>query len=101
MRKTALLALAVAVCLAIYADTTEQARLFARQIPKDQRVLQALNRLTFGPRPGDAEAVDAMGLKKWIDQQLHPEEIAENPILLDKLKIMDTLTMTSGQLVRD
>ena len=30
------------------------ARLFSRQIPKDQKITQALNRLTFGPRPGDA-----------------------------------------------
>ena len=31
-----------------------------------------------------------MGLKKWIDQQLHPDRIPENPVLLEKLKTFDT-----------
>jgi hypothetical protein len=42
-----------------------------------------------------------MGLKAWIDRQLHPDRIAENPVLLEKLKTLDTLTMTSDQLVRN
>jgi uncharacterized protein (DUF1800 family) len=41
----------------------------------DDRILQALNRLTFGTRPGDLEAVRTMGLEKWFAQQLHPEAI--------------------------
>ena len=57
-----------------------------KQIADDQKILQALNRLTFGPRPGDAQEVKSMGLKKWIDQQLHPESIAENPVLEEKLR---------------
>src|SRR6266487_4270509 len=69
---------------------------FQKQISEDQKILQALNRLTFGPRPGDAQAVKELGLKKWIDQQLHPESITENPALLEKLKIMDTLTMSAS-----
>jgi uncharacterized protein (DUF1800 family) len=101
MRNTALIALAAAVCLGIYADTNDPARRFTREIPKRQRVQQALNRLTFGPRPGDAEAVGAMGLKKWLDVQLHPERIAENPVLEAKLKTMDSLRMSGEQLVRN
>ena len=46
-----------------------------RELPADQQIIQALNRLTFGPRPGDALKVRAMGLDKWIDLQLHPEKI--------------------------
>ena len=49
------------------------------KLSKDEQVIHALNRLTFGPRPGDVEAVRKMGVKKWIDLQLHPERIAENP----------------------
>jgi uncharacterized protein (DUF1800 family) len=79
----------------------EQARQFFHQIPSDQRITQALNRLTFGPRPGDAAALRAMGLKKWIDLQLHPGQIAENPVLEEKLKYLDSLAMTSDQLVRN
>ncbi|MFN2637552.1 MAG: DUF1800 domain-containing protein [Gemmatimonadaceae bacterium] len=46
-----------------------------RELPADQQIIQALNRLTFGPRPGDLLKVRAIGLDKWIDQQLHPEKI--------------------------
>ena len=60
----------------------------------DQRVAHVLSRLTFGARPGDAEQVRKVGLKKWIDQQLHPGRIAENPVLEEKLKYLDTLRLT-------
>ena len=46
---------------------------FSQPLNKDQEILHALNRLTFGPRPGDVEAVRKMGLKKWIDLELHPD----------------------------
>ena len=42
-----------------------------------QRALQALNRFTFGPRPGDVAAVERLGLNAWFEQQLHPERIAD------------------------
>ena len=112
MRSRALLALASAVCLvtipaiAVSAkkkDAKESgvARQFLQQIPKDQRIEQALNRLTFGPRPGDAAQVKAIGLKAWIDQQLHPNRIEENPVLIEKLKTFDTLTMSAEKMVRE
>jgi len=41
----------------------------------DAAITHVLNRLTFGPRPGDVEKVRAIGLASWIDQQLHPERI--------------------------
>lgn len=40
-----------------------------------KRAAHALNRLTFGPRPGDVQRVEAIGVDRWIDQQLHPEKI--------------------------
>ncbi len=115
MRSRALLALASAACLvtipaiAVSAkkkdakDAKESgvARQFLQQIPKDQRIEQALNRLTFGPRPGDAAQVKAIGLKAWIDQQLHPNRIEENPVLIEKLKTFDTLTMSAEKMVRE
>jgi uncharacterized protein (DUF1800 family) len=45
-----------------------------------QRTLHALNRLTFGPRPGDVEAVLAKGLDSWIEDQLHPESIDDSAL---------------------
>jgi uncharacterized protein (DUF1800 family) len=81
----------------VYAKKTIQ--VFQQQIPKQDRIDQALNRLTFGPRPGDADRVKAVGLKKWIDLQLHPSRIPENPVLAGKLKSLDSLSMTSEELV--
>jgi len=108
MRNRVVLALATVMSLAVLPavsayskkKTAAEAREFLKQIPEDQKVLQALNRLTFGPRPGDAQAVKAMGLKQWIDQQLRPETIAENPQLAEKLKLMDTLQMSSAEMLR-
>lgn len=54
---------------------------FSKKLPANLRIQQALNRLTFGPRPGDAEQVRKIGLKKWIDLQLHPDRIPESPVL--------------------
>lgn len=103
MRKTAFAALIPVLCLGLlaYAKTQDPRGPFLKELPKDQRILQALNRLTFGPRPGDVEKVRAMGLKKWIDLQLHPDRIPQNPVLAAKLKAMDTLAMSSEELVRN
>ena len=46
----------------------------------DERILQALNRFTFGPKPGDLEAVRTMGLDNWFDQQLRPGAIDETDL---------------------
>jgi uncharacterized protein (DUF1800 family) len=46
-----------------------------REQTADQQVMQVLNRLAFGPRPGDAAMVRSTGVDAWIDQQLHPERI--------------------------
>src|SRR3984957_11223939 len=43
-----------------------------------ERATHALNRLTFGPRPGDLERVQAIGVKKWIESQLNPEQIDDS-----------------------
>jgi uncharacterized protein (DUF1800 family) len=56
------------------------ARSDVRELPADQQILQALNRLTFGPRPGDALKVRAIGLDNWIEQQLRPEKINDSTI---------------------
>jgi len=44
----------------------------------DPTITHVLNRLTFGPRPGDVDRVRAIGLTSWIDQQLHPERIDDS-----------------------
>lgn len=52
----------------------------ANPLSQQQKILQALNRLSFGPRPGDVEAVQKMGLQNWIDAQLNPQSIDDSAV---------------------
>ncbi|HJT29765.1 MAG TPA: DUF1800 domain-containing protein [Pyrinomonadaceae bacterium] len=68
-----------------------------RSLTEDQRVIHVLNRLGFGARPGDVERVKAMGVEKYIEQQLHPEQIADSDAQT-KLRELSTLNMTTAEL---
>jgi len=74
--------------------------LAAAPTTEDAGISHALDRLTFGARPGDLEQVRTMGLKTWIDQQLHPEKIAENPILEQRLHPLNSLRMSTAEMTR-
>jgi uncharacterized protein (DUF1800 family) len=78
----------------------DEAKLFQKKLSKDEQILHALDRLTFGPRPGDVERVKRIGLKKWIDQQLHPDRLAENPVLEAQLQVLESLRMTPLEAVQ-
>src|ERR1700682_3638781 len=68
------------------------------QMDENKKILHALNRFTFGPRPGDVERVRAMGLDKWFDQQLHPERIDTSAVDA-RLAPFLTLKMSSREMV--
>jgi uncharacterized protein (DUF1800 family) len=72
----------------------------APQIDAEKRAVHALNRLTFGPRPGDVERIQAMGVEHWIDQQLHPERI-EDGALEARLASFRTLKMNNHELFEE
>jgi uncharacterized protein (DUF1800 family) len=65
-----------------------------------KRAVHALNRLTFGPRPGDVQKVMAMGVDRWIDEQLHPEKISDSA-LEARLAPLRTLKMSQKELVEE
>jgi uncharacterized protein (DUF1800 family) len=65
-----------------------------------QRAIHALNRLTFGPRPGDVDRVLAMGVDKWIDLQLHPEKI-DDSALQARLAQFRTLRMQPREMLAE
>jgi hypothetical protein len=46
----------------------------------DEAVFHALNRLAYGPRPGDVERIKQIGLAKWTDQQLNPNSIDDKAV---------------------
>jgi uncharacterized protein (DUF1800 family) len=49
-----------------------------KPLAEQERVLQALNRFTFGPRPGEVAAVEKVGLQRWFETQLHPDRIDDS-----------------------
>src|SRR5262245_54773278 len=84
------------------AERTPQAdySAFKHKLAKEDQVHQAANRLTFGPRQADIDEIQKLGVKKWVDQQLHPERIAENPELARKLEPLESLRMSSADAER-
>src|SRR5258707_12493720 len=65
--------LILAAALAVPAGTAAARPRPAPVEDDEARIVHALNRLTFGPRPGDAEAGQRIGLQGWISRQLTPE----------------------------
>jgi uncharacterized protein (DUF1800 family) len=72
----------------------------AAQMDQRKQVVHVLNRLTFGPRPGDVDRVTAIGLDKWIDQQLHPEKIDDSE-LDARLSPLRTLRMNTREMAEN
>ncbi len=105
---TALVGLSICLFtgISVYARKTidasaQAAAQFRQPIAKDQKAGHALNRLTFGPRPGDLQYVQQIGIKKWIDLQLYPQRIPENPVLEGKLGPLDTLNMSTAAMLQN
>ena len=70
------------------------------ELTPDQAILHALNRLAYGPRPGDLERVRQMGLAKWIDQQLNPNSL-DDKAAEARLVNFPTLKTSSSKLLAE
>ncbi len=71
-----------------------------RRMDERERAIHALNRLTFGPRPGDVERVLALGVDKWIELQLSPAQI-DDRALEARLAPYRTLRMSAAEMVEN
>jgi uncharacterized protein (DUF1800 family) len=69
-------------------------------INEQRRAIHALNRLTFGPRPGDVQHVMTLGVDQWIDLQLHPERINDDG-LTSRLDPLRTTRMSTKELAQN
>ena len=72
----------------------------ASPLGPDQRILHALNRLGYGPRPGDVERVRRMGLAAYIETQLDPRGIPD-PGVEQALAAYPALALSTATLVRE
>ncbi|HEV7646139.1 MAG TPA: DUF1800 domain-containing protein [Pyrinomonadaceae bacterium] len=67
-----------------------------KALTEDQKIRHVLNRLGYGARPGDAEKVKAMGLQKYIDQQLDPAGISDT-VAENKVKNLEVFNMSTAE----
>jgi uncharacterized protein (DUF1800 family) len=81
------------------AAVKKPAKVKVTPIQGQERVLHALNRFTFGPRPGDVAAVEAMGLKQWFERQLNPATI-DDSALEARLDLFPAMKMEQAELLR-
>jgi uncharacterized protein (DUF1800 family) len=74
-------------------------RLSAKATPPldDATIASVLNRVGFGPRPGDVERVKTLGVPSYLDQQLHPEHLSDQAVDA-RLADLSTLRMSSHDL---
>ncbi len=74
------------------ASADSKSKTVGTRLTEDQKALHLLNRIGYGPRPGDLERVKRMGLDKFIEQQLHPERIDDSAVEA-RLKGLDSINM--------
>ena len=69
----------------------------ASDLSGNERALHVLNRLGYGPRPGDIDAVSRLGVERYIDAQLHPEAIPLPQNLAAHLSSLPAVGMSAGE----
>ena len=81
-------------------DPQFKGKLPISELSEEEAAAHALNRLGYGPRPGDIERIKQMGLEKWIDLQLHPERLDDSR-LQARLQQFRVLGLTAGALLNE
>jgi uncharacterized protein (DUF1800 family) len=90
---------AIAALFAMVASTTGDATgRFDVRLAGEKQPLHVLNRLAYGPRPGDVDDVRRMGVDAWIRRQLDPARIPENPVLEARLESLVTVHLSTWRL---
>lgn len=80
----------------VYAIGGDERKPAAKPLTEDQKALHVLNRLGFGARSGDVEKVKAMGVQKYIDQQLNGASINDSAVEA-KWKNIEIFNMSTAE----
>ena len=68
-------------------------------LPVQSPAMRLLNRVAYGPRPGDVARVARIGAAAYVEEQLAPAALAEEPVLTWRLgTIADVLNPDTGLL---
>ena len=71
-----------------------------KPMSESQKAEHVLNRLGYGPSPGEIERVRKLGVQRYIEQQLNPEKI-DDSALEARLEPLRTLRLSSRELFRN
>jgi uncharacterized protein (DUF1800 family) len=63
-----------------------------------QDATHVLNRIGFGPRPGDVKRVREFGIEKYLEQQLRPERIDDDAVE-SRLSAMPSIRMPAAEIL--
>jgi uncharacterized protein (DUF1800 family) len=69
------------------------------QTSTQPEALHAVNRLSFGPTPGEVARVMQIGVDRYVDEQLNPERLQASPQLVRQLESMHTTHMSQDDLI--
>ena len=61
-----------------------------------QQALHVLNRIAYGPAPGDVARVSQMGVKRYIDSQLEPSALPYPAALSERLAALEIPNASAG-----
>jgi uncharacterized protein (DUF1800 family) len=67
-------------------------------LTSQEQAIQMLNRFTFGPTPGQIDAVEKMGPDAWFEQQLNPQSIPD-PVVDKRLAEFPSLYLAPSDLL--
>lgn len=73
----------------------------AESLASDRQIVHILDRLTFGPSPGDVAEVKSQGINGYIQSQLNPEKIVESPKVTQGLSQLKALNRTPAEIFRE
>jgi uncharacterized protein (DUF1800 family) len=100
-RAVTLLVAAITAAVVLGAGVAaDQLRSAIPKSPDDRTIVHVLNRIGFGPRAGDVEKVQRIGLAAYIELQLHPQRIPDEA-LSSRLAAFQTLTKSSQELAQE
>jgi uncharacterized protein (DUF1800 family) len=71
-----------------------------KNLTEEQKVSHLLDRVTFGPRPGDVERVMGIGWKKYLEEQLNPGRISDK-VAEEKLKPLESVHLSNSELAKN
>jgi uncharacterized protein (DUF1800 family) len=83
----------VALIVAVIAISTSAATVHQ----DDDEIVHLLNRTGFGPRADQVEAVRRLGIQRYIDEQLHPNRIADEGVTA-RLSGLTTIGLSSREI---